>query len=353
MPIPRYGVWKGIPNKWEPTSKPGHGHITFSDGASSHLDAAVNIQSQSADSRLVYWFLRDFDKTHPIAQGLQSLNQGFFAQNGPSSLGLDFLRGNFLDVNDGILLSHDAPGESHDILDYLNPILNQAVTKKATIYLFGQKYSGNDGIHDIHMNQGNSGQWKRDNGTYQDGGIVLAFPDGHWEGIFLAFAVQTYQTDSTGQPVGKTFADLLSGKAGPAPGPTPEQPGPEPEPQPPTPAAGISIQAALVNPFGPDQTPTRGEGETVYLLNRATEAVSLEGWSISNGAGQTQALHGIRLGAQSKKAVAVPNAPLSNRGGSIVLKDSSGKVVDKVTYTKEQATIEGTLVYFQQKQLKN
>ncbi len=136
-------------------AKPDHGHITFTDGTSEKLDSAVNVESSSADTRLVYWLLRDFDKTHPIAQKLTTLEPGFHAQKGEGSLGLDFLRDSFLDVNDGLLLSHDAPGSGHDILDYLDPILNQAVTSKATIYLYGSKYDGGngDGIHDIHMNQ--------------------------------------------------------------------------------------------------------------------------------------------------------------------------------------------------------
>ncbi|KAK3320259.1 hypothetical protein B0T19DRAFT_404768 [Cercophora scortea] len=344
MPIPRYGVWKGTPTKWDPTAKPGHGHLTFSDGTREELDAAVNIESQSTDSRLVYWLLRDFDKSHPIAQQLQGLNQGFFAQHGPNSLGLDFLRGNFLNIHDGILVSDNAPDEKHDILEYLDPILNKAVTDQADIYLYGQKYNGRDGIngiHDIHMNQGNSGQWKGDNGTYQDGGIILAFPDGHWEGIFLAFAVQASQTDDQGQPDGPSFAEILSPDAGPG-GETGEEPGAGD-------ASLVSLQAALVNPFGPDQHPTHGEGETVYLLNRSIKPVSLDGWTIVNGEGQKQALHGVTLGPQSKRGFTVPNAALSNKGGVIVLKSKDNKVVDQASYTKEQAQREGVLVYFRQR----
>ncbi|KAK4222423.1 hypothetical protein QBC38DRAFT_489865 [Podospora fimiseda] len=332
MPLKGYGVWKGTPTKWDGTAKPGHGHITFTDGTSTRLDAAVNIESKSSDSRLVYWVIRNMaTASATYTSSLQSLSRGFHSQKGANSLGLDFLRLKLFKPEDGILLSNNPPdGGNNNILDYLDPILNQAVESQAEIYLFGEPYSDKTGIHDIHMNQGNSGQWKKDNGTYQDGGIILAFPDGHWEGVFLAFATQTYKTDDEGGPVGDTFADLLGGGDGKG--------------------GDVKIEAALVNPYGPDQTPTKGEGETVYLLNRSTETVDLDGWRIENGvAGKSQVLKGVKLVAQSNRGFAVPGAALSNKGGVIVLKDKGGKVVHQVKYSKDQAQREGVLVYFLQK----
>ncbi|KAK4202982.1 hypothetical protein QBC40DRAFT_220352 [Triangularia verruculosa] len=345
MPLKGYGIWKGIPTKWDGTAKPGHGHITFSDNNSSRLDAAVNIESKSSDSRLVYWVIRDLQPiSAAFTQSLQSLSRGFHSQQGTAtsgSLGLDFLRLNLFRPQDGVLLSHNAPGTNRNILDYLDPILNQAVTQKAEIYLFGEPYTDKTGIHDIHMNQGNSGQWRRDNGIFQDGGIILSFPDGHWEGIFLAFAVQTYKTDHQGMPMGDTFAQLLSGG---------KQPGGEDEQEPkPIVDGDVKIEAALVNPYGPDQQPTKGEGETVYLLNRSLKTVDLGGWRIENGTGQSQLLKAVVLAGQSKKGVAVPGVALSNKGGTISLKDGSGRLMHQVRYSREQAQREGALVYFSQK----
>ncbi|KAK4172032.1 hypothetical protein QBC36DRAFT_382108 [Triangularia setosa] len=345
MPLKGYGIWKGTPTKWDGTAKPGHGHITFSDTTSTRLDAAINVESKSSDSRLVYWVIRDLQTVSvAFTQSLQSLPRGFHPQQSTlqtGSVGLDFLRLRLFRPQDGVLLSHNAPGTGHSILDYLNPILNQAVLQKAEIYLFGEPYSDKTGIHDIHMNQGNSGQWRRDNGIFQDGGIILSFPDGHWEGIFLAFAVQTYKTDDQGMPVGETFAQLLGGE---------KQPG-EGDEEEPKPIAGdeVKIEAALVNPYGPDQQPTKVERETVYLFNRSAKMADLEGWRIENGTGQSQVLRGVTLAGQSKKGVAVPEVALSNKGGVIVLKDGGGKLVHQVKYSREQAQREGVLVYFLQK----
>lgn len=50
------------------------------------------------------------------------------------------------------------------------------------------------------MNQGSLPRYA--NGVHQDGGLFLYFEDdGHWEGVFLAFASQKVPTyDDTGKP---------------------------------------------------------------------------------------------------------------------------------------------------------
>ncbi len=56
-----------------------------------------------------------------------------------------------------------------------------------------------NGIHDIHMNQGNVEKWKADNGIWQDGGILIHFEkEEEWIGIFLAFQSQSWCTDEEG-----------------------------------------------------------------------------------------------------------------------------------------------------------
>lgn len=52
------------------------------------------------------------------------------------------------------------------------------------------------------MNQGNVGQWKRDNGIWQDGGILIHFEqEDKWVGIFLAFQSQSWCTDENGDAI--------------------------------------------------------------------------------------------------------------------------------------------------------
>lgn len=69
---------------------------------------------------------------------------------------------------------------------------------------------------DIHMNQGDSGRFAKENGVYQDGGMIFNFGSGNgdltgWNAVFLAFATQATQTDSKGNAMGPTFAQTLGG----------------------------------------------------------------------------------------------------------------------------------------------
>lgn len=91
----------------------------------------------------------------------------------PGGAALDYIRGNLLSFEDGILLPHDEPGSENDLLDLIMPILETACTKQLKIYLFGEAYSDGKGIHDVHMNQGSLGQYDQYNGVWQDGGLII------------------------------------------------------------------------------------------------------------------------------------------------------------------------------------
>ena len=65
------------------------------------------------------------------------------------------------------------------------------------------------------MNQGNSRQFVGDDGVYQDGGVLVHFPDQReWTAVFMKFQSQSWHTDDT---TGHTIT------ASPTP-PTPGQP---------------------------------------------------------------------------------------------------------------------------------
>ncbi|KKY28410.1 hypothetical protein UCRPC4_g00577 [Phaeomoniella chlamydospora] len=207
MALKDYSVWAATPVSFTAqTAKqdPKSPHITlkFKDNGSGG-EAAINVKSTDKDARLVYWVNQSF--SHPITKKLQALDLGDHQETASDSSGtsLDYLRTKpaLVDIKSGQILSHDVSGPNNDILDKLEPILQDAIKQKATIYLFGQSYhdsDGSSGIHDIHMNQGSPGY---DNGVYSDGGFILKFPDGHWEAVFLAFASQQVPTDDkSGDP---------------------------------------------------------------------------------------------------------------------------------------------------------
>jgi uncharacterized protein YukJ len=63
------------------------------------------------------------------------------------------------------------------------------------------------------MNQGNGGKYRKDNGVYQDGALIIEYPGNKWRAFFFAFQSQTFDTDGSGNPVrGK----ILPKRLGPA-----------------------------------------------------------------------------------------------------------------------------------------
>jgi uncharacterized protein YukJ len=63
------------------------------------------------------------------------------------------------------------------------------------------KFVPGNGVHDIHMNQGNAAPYEQDNGVYQDGALMIAYADNTWRAFFFAFQSQTFDTDNQGNPI--------------------------------------------------------------------------------------------------------------------------------------------------------
>ena len=250
MTISHYGVWACTPTSYQAQTeqqdpKSPHIYLHFTDDSSSSssskkLEAAINVKSTDKDTRLVFWLTRNF--TNPITEQLSQLALGFHLASSNSSSnrssrdnyshdrndehshrhghshnhnhshhhtsrhghvraeqstlqGLDFIRTkDLVNIESGQVLPADASGPDNDILDKLEPILTDAINKKATAYIWGSSYGS--GIHDIHMNQGSLPSYS--NGIYEDGAIFFKFDDGHWEAVFLAFASQKIPTNDEG-----------------------------------------------------------------------------------------------------------------------------------------------------------
>jgi len=230
MPVPHYGVWACRPTRYNAEGRgvrTPHIELFFTDDTSKERRAAINVKSNGQDSRLVFWFSRDF--SHPVTNQLSELDLGFYLVQDsnsdkdrnhrhyryshyypqyPDLEGLDFYRTQKLvDIQSGEVLPHDIPGRDNDILDKLRPILDDAIANSATAFIFGASFGS--GIHNIHMNQGSLPRY--DNGVYSDGAVLFKFDDGHWEAVFLAFASQRLPTDGQGEPErgSNTLADIL------------------------------------------------------------------------------------------------------------------------------------------------
>ena len=335
MPLARYGVLAGrvVDRRAEGGTDTPHYQVHVR-GAGAEFRVAVNVLSQQHPSELLY--LADEAFGHPVTQGLADLADGFtLLPSQAGGLALDYIRANLFDRTMMRPVPATAPGPDNDLADKLDHFVERAAADSAArIYAFGQRWGpeattrdkvfgflpGN-GVHDIHMNQGNSQRFRHDDGVWQDGGLLLHYPtQDQWVAIFLAFQSQAWHTDDqTGHAI---------------PTPQPGEPG--------APDHTVRIVAALVNPTGPAP-----EAETVTLLNASPQDIELTGWSILDRDKRRLVLDTGSLAAGD--SIRVPlSAPvaLGNRGGLISLLDPDGLKVDGVAYTKAQAEREGWSLIF-------
>ncbi|MFI9827560.1 DUF2278 family protein [Streptomyces sp. NPDC051913] len=337
MPLKAYGVLitRAVDTRREGAVDTPHYQIHLTDDQGVHYRAAVNVLSQERPSELLY--LVDEDFRHPVTARLAGLAGGWNTlPSGPGGPHLDFVRGNLFDPAKMRTLPPDLPGDGNDLADILDHYVRRAVADPdARLYLFGERFGpepgvkdkvfgflpGN-GVHDLHMNQGNSRRFRGDDGVWQDGGILVHFPaQDRWVGIFLAFQSQAWHTDDV---TGHALDDVDG-----------DRPAPD--------TVRVRIVAALVNPPGPAP-----EAETVTLLNASPDPVDLTGWRIGDRLGQKSAVPARTLAAGACLAVplAEGGARLGNHGGEITLLDAQALKVHGVSYTKEQAAREGWSVVF-------
>jgi uncharacterized protein YukJ len=305
---------------------------------------AINVKSQLAPSEVEYIVVESF--SHPITDIAETFPVGFTSLRRAAGSGaLDFIRGNLFDRTQMKPLPFSVPGFDNDLNEKIDRIMQRAIADEAAVvYAFGErwgpeasvkdKYFGflpGNGIHDIHMNQGNSGRFKDDDGVYQDGGILVHFTDQQqWVAVFLKFQSQAWHTDDV------TGHALSSPPVTPQPGTVPVTPLPTSE----DPQGLVRIIAALVNDTA---SPER---EAITLLNTAPHDITLDGWAILDTQKARLPLSGVLTAGATRVVTLDRPLALSNKGGVITLVDESGLKVHGVAYTREQARNPGwTLVF--------
>lgn len=331
MPLRSYGVLRG-----RPVARVREGPADASPHFQIHVVAegvdyrvAVNVLSQLAPSELLYVAVDDF--RHPMLEALPAVDGWAALRSEPGSASLDYVRGNLFASTVMRALPPDVHGPDNDLADRLDHYVERAMADdSARLYAFGERwgpetgvsdkvfgFSPGNGVHDIHMNQGNSRGFVSDDGVWQDGGLLLHLPrTTSWVGIFLAFQSQSWHTDdATGH--------AISG------------PGPQPGDQ------RVRIVGALVNPMGPAP-----EAEVATILNASPEPIDLTGWQFAD-----RQKNRCSLPAQTLDAGATCSCPLAepvqlgNRGGALTLLDQAGLKVDGVAYTRDDVREGWTVVF--------
>ncbi|PWB35131.1 DUF2278 domain-containing protein [Pseudomonas sp. SDI] len=353
MPLKKYGVLKGRPIEVRlGTSGNAHYQVKLIDDTVDYR-IAINVQSAVAPSEVEYIVVENF--RHPVTSRVVDLPAGFTElTRAPTSGALDYIRGNLFDRSGMRPLPFDVPGVDNDLNEKINSIMQRAMAdENAMVYAFGERwgpeqnkkdkffgFSPGNGIHDIHMNQGNVGDYVKDDGVWQDGGMLVHFPaQNTWVGIFLKFQSQAWHTDdSTGHRLVASLSgqpEDLASKHFPPAAPTHIELPDSDEPE-----GLVRIIAALVNST---QSP---EVETVTLINTSAHAIALDGWTIADSAKIKTPLTGTLPAGASLVVTIVPPAALSNRGGVITLLEENGLKVHGVSYTREQARHPGWTIVF-------
>jgi len=209
----QYGVLKGSVTRGKREPDKNKPHYTMFLDAGGAQQAVINVRSSVGDEQTseVMFFVDSNllgqapDRAELLAvwkkklTAMAALRKGFTAlPDHEPGVALDFVREAYVHPNEMRLLPADEPGVDDDVQDELDLWVKRAISQSATAYVFGSRFPG--GIHDVHMNQGNSGSFAADNGAYQDGGLVFAFDSGVSVGIFVAFQAQSWDTDSSGNP---------------------------------------------------------------------------------------------------------------------------------------------------------
>ena len=340
MPVKQYGVLKGkaLDGTRESEASSPHYQVHIQAGTV-HYRIAVNVKSQLSPSELL--FVVDDRFQHLMTASLPDLPVGFTPlPSQPGGQAIDFIRGNLFNRLDMRLLPPNLPGPNNDLSDQIEHYVRRAMQEpEAEVYAFGARwgpeanvadkvfhFKPGNGIHDIHMNQGNTKQHAGDDGVWQDGALMFRFPTSQqWVAVFLAFQSQAWHTDDK---TGHTSPDVPN-------------PGPGPEPSPTEPDHIIRIVGALVNPLGPSP-----EQETVTLLNASPDSIDLSGWKIADRLKKTCPLSGIIRPGATITVTLPQEVQLGNKGGMITLLNKKGLKVDGVSYTAQQAQKEGWTIVF-------
>lgn len=348
MTIKSYGVLKGrvVERQVELEESSPHFQVHVM-AAKQDFRLAINVKSVQAPFDLLYFVNDNFQ--HSITERLAKLDFGFNAiqekDRKAEGIALDYIRGNLFKVTQMKPLPFNKPGVDNDLNELIDLYIQRAIASPdATIYAFGARFGpenikdkifhflpGN-GVHDIHMNQGSSGKFQKDNGIYQDGGLMIHFPSrNQWVAAFFAFQSQSFHTDNIhGNPLPDVSGQLV-------PIPT-ESPNPVPLPD-----GKVRIIAALVNPPGDDV----GK-ESVTLINTSPENINLSGWALADSLKHKHSLEDINLepGAVTTVLLNGEDIQLGNKGGIITLLDPQGTKIDGVSYTKDNANKQGWTVVF-------
>ena len=217
MPLTTYEVLKGSVVGHLRNADDDHYQILVRADKTLHRIAS-NVKSSAPKAPSTVLFLSTTSLPRPLTEALKALPTGYRKlPSKPGGVALDYVRSGVVRTKSMKPVPPDQPGADNDLKDLLEAAVLKAMKEEGSVlYALGAKwgpekgkpdqyfkFTPGNGIHDIHMNQGNSGKYKKDNGVYQDGALFIEYPQDRWRAFFFAFQSQSFDTDDKGNVVRK------------------------------------------------------------------------------------------------------------------------------------------------------
>lgn len=224
--LSNYRLLIGRPTDLRFDDESPHVHVRLVAAGQSYR-VAINVRSSEPPHVLLYARRDPFD--HPLVRRLETLGEGLRSiRRKRPELAVDYVRGDMIRREEMTEAPYRRDGRDNDLQDYLATLTREAMRDgRARFHVFGESwgprrgrvdsvfgFSPDQGMHDVHMNQGSRPPYRRFNAPNQDGALLVRTGGGRWIGIFLAFQNQSWATDpETGHPLEDEEAELLQRRA--------------------------------------------------------------------------------------------------------------------------------------------
>ena len=193
----KYVMFRGkVIDKWYDFDKRAHYHIVAMDDEVKRFDLAVNIGSiyekmnEIVSSNLKVYY----DESYSCRKGI--VRKMLLQKNGITECHKDL----YLDYIRIKLFPHEKmiQMKGFDVTSiYLTGIIEKNVVQAMNndeyeVIAFGRLYANGKGLHDIHMNQGSTDKFRKNDASYSDGGLFFRNKrDNKITAVFIAFITQS------------------------------------------------------------------------------------------------------------------------------------------------------------------
>ncbi|WP_424526525.1 DUF2278 family protein [Spiroplasma endosymbiont of Glossina fuscipes fuscipes] len=199
----KYVFLKGNLTNYHPTIRGNpHFNLEITDKNDQSYTVNINVRSRIKPHDVLYFIKQNYQ--NDIVDRCFALDDTVHSNltTGKDGYCLDYLKGNLFDYRYITILPYIGDEETSELETLFKQIVSPALNNsKYRIGIWGMGY-GNpiDGVHDIHMNQGNNGTFKKENGPWQDGAFAIYNVETKTVEniIFIMFQSQCTTTDDEG-----------------------------------------------------------------------------------------------------------------------------------------------------------